>query len=203
MASVVISCVLVVCWLFVYLFQLAAASQLRKMKSGDYFVHWSYNGQEWNELFQVESQKSKLTPAKAAGLCGVIGGCFSFGILAEAANIYYLGIGIVLAASVTPFAGFMLTYARRQNRLHKLQTGAATILIGQMGLYYVDRYESFAGTGQGLESLDIVKSDNKESLRFNFWYQAKHGLNYETILVPIPKGHEFEARAVRHLVLNG
>ncbi|MFH0876257.1 MAG: hypothetical protein V1859_10050 [archaeon] len=175
------------------------ASALNKILSKDDFIaHWTYTHEEWDKY--TEKEKKDEYEAKIGlwklliAISAVVGiGFFIWAKDKEAALISIsVIVGVIIFIRILIFFQGRHLYALNKNNLGFAYIGKKGILLNQC-------FHSW----NFLSWFENAEVDNKKKLLIiTYSALAKHGKDYFTLRVPIPKGCEKEAVEVAKKLMD-
>jgi hypothetical protein len=181
--------------------------RLKRFQMGDHLVHWTYTKEEWLG-FAAGEWKHRTELARQAsyvglftgGIAGLVLGAAVGDVLLDSVPWIVTGLlGALLLALVGLSCGLLTgciirRFARRKHQRMCQRVGEA--YIGRDAAYCDGSYWSWTMPGCSLERLELVAGP-RGTLQFTLRvWQGRTGTVPHTYRIPVPAGHEEEAREV-------
>lgn len=200
--SLIIGVIFVFVWLVSGYFTKKYDTQLRRIESGEYLAHWTYEMDEWRAYIETERSEHKDTwwiLAIILGAVGLfIGGGWAFfnpeNTIADS-HLLTAFIPTLVGASMGGMLGFFVQGVTNW-KLDRIQDNPEETYIGLEGLYFKKQYNPWHLFGQSLEDVALDDERQPAVIRFSFSKQGGESNYTDEINVPVPSGREVAAAAI-------
>lgn len=188
--------------LMILLYAWHASHRLRAFTHGDFLARWTYSVNEWNQYLQTEGQPKPANWQLVPGIACIIGLAYGMVFCSMLAHHYWHNLpendpriflfilvsmgGTTLCSVLGWYLGTLIRWFIR----YTPSTSERFSFIGQGGLYFDGRFESWSAYGLFLTKVTIT-TDALPSLQFHL---TDVDDNCRSVKVPIPAGHEDEAQ---------
>jgi hypothetical protein len=159
----------------------------------DILAHWTYSPDEWMQYTEKEYKERKqlnkglaITISVIALITGII-----FFLVDHKGGLWVLLAMVLLVAIIAFTAWFTAWYNFRQNKKYIGET-----YITENALYLNRQLHTWRGLGARLDSVNLTDSKPAHLLKFIYSVPTRTGMQEYQINVPVPTGHEEEAKKV-------
>jgi hypothetical protein len=158
--------------------------------SGGVLAHWVYDAEEWAAYTKREASFRRRQAAVLA--LGTLVIVTLGGIVAAGDPAAGFGIGCVVAALVGVARWIRAAVANRANRSAALPE----VVIGSSCILFNGRYQVLRDHQYNFGGVRLLENERPPILEFTVTWKTRRGTSNEQIRVPVPRGHEDEARAL-------
>lgn len=169
----------------------SASSKHQGSYSGQAWAHWDYSPEEWAVFDRVDWQNVRLRywlPNLALLLCISIPGTVFFNVLTPG----FIVFGLIVVAVVFLVRAYAYGQARLRHRARQNQSQPQRVTFSRDGVWEAGTYFPF----MSLQSVRMTSQPAVLHLRrkHHVYSTQGNGTNqYDTLHVPVPRGHEEEA----------
>lgn len=173
--------------------------QLRRTREGQYYVHWTYDDELWQQYLRTDLPEEKHLDWILAGALLLVGlgsgGLYHWdsGRIGDSIVLTYLLPGAV--GSALGFLIGRLTQWSSASRFAKLSRSVGQCYIGYEGVYLTGQYWPWGTVGQGLWHVRLT-GDQPAWLVFTFYVHTTNSFTWKDIRVPVPPGEEATAAEI-------
>lgn len=159
--------------------------------SGGVLAHWVYGAEEWAAYTKREASFRRRQAAVLA--LGTLVIVTLGGIVAAGDPAAGFGIGCVVAVLVGVARWIRAAVANRANRSAALPE----VVIGSSCILFNGRYQVLRDHQYSFGGVRLLETERPPILEFTVTWKTRRGAtSNEQIRVPVPRGHEEEAKAL-------
>lgn len=168
------------------------------LRAGDYRVHWRYDAETWSQVVAPERFKTWLLAWLLPPLAGALGAFIAFVMLDSGQTVggSALSTYLAVAGGSAAFAllGALLVAAGKGFTLRAMRSQPPQCVIGPEAIYFTGQLWTLRGDRHRLAAVDFLASPPRLSFRFVYRGPGTAAPGY--LDLPVPAGHEEEARAL-------
>jgi len=160
------------------------------LAAGGVLAHWVYDAEEWKTYRKRESAYRRMQAVTWGLLMTAVvtgAGAMASGDLAAG-----LGIGCVVGALAGGGRWMRAASANRANR----STPLPDVIICRSSLLFNGRYHVLQDHQYDLGGVRLLENEQPPVLEFTVTWKTRRGRSDAQIRVPVPRGHEDEARTL-------
>jgi hypothetical protein len=173
-----------------FLFRARRRGRAALFDDGKILLRWSYEPEEWRAFVGEDFLRERRAKWQVYGI--VAGFCVFFGVLFFVLDPHQGGpwvLGVMLGLCVLLALVILVSTRAVQNqRLH----ARPEVRIGEDGLLLGNEFHQWKGWRARLEQCE-VDTGHPPFLAFTYSTPARHGRQFNTVRVPIPRDHDDEA----------
>ena len=163
------------------------------LKGQNILMHWEYSQQEWNEFaayqYDVEKKEMRLLFCIIAGFLIIVGSLFIF-MTQEG----WLAVLIVVISIIVFFA--FISWFTAWNYYSDNKKYPGETYFTENAVYINHRLHLWKGLGSRLESINLVRKNNKHMVDIYYMSPIRFGLQNYPVSIPVPEGKVKEAKAL-------
>jgi hypothetical protein len=160
------------------------------LPSDGVLAHWVYDAEQWRAYRKRESAYRRMQAAMWGLLMTVV--VTIAGTMASGDLVAGLGIGCVVGALAGGGQWIRAASANRANR----STPLPDVIIGRSSLLFNGRYHVLQDHQYDFGGVRLLENERPLILEFTVTWKTRRGRSDAQIRVPVPRGHEDEARMI-------
>jgi len=160
------------------------------LPSDGVLAHWVYDREEWKAYRKRESAYRRMQAVMWGLIIMVVVTVAGAG--ASGDFVAGMGMGAVLGALAGGAQWIRAASANRANR----STPLPDVIIGQSSLLFNGRYHVLQDHQYDFGGVRLLENERPPILEFTVTWKTRRGRSDAQIRVPVPRGHEEEARKI-------